>query len=53
LYGAPERPAKVQDKLRFAARAGETIVLKISPMRPSDAVPTFAEAQKQLPTQLQ
>ncbi len=53
LLGGPERPAKVQDKLRYAAQAGEPVVLQISSMRPRNALSTVAEAEKQPPTKLQ
>jgi hypothetical protein len=53
LAGRPERPARVGDRLRSAARAGKPVVLQVSPMRHNKTLPAVAEAEKQSPTKLQ
>lgn len=52
LSGAPERPAQVEEKLRFAAQMGEAMVLKISPMKPGDALLTLAEIRRRSPKEM-
>ncbi len=37
LWGVPERPAKIQDRIRFAARTGEPLKLTVSPLSRGNA----------------
>lgn len=48
LWGVPERPAQIQERMRLAATAGDTIFLSISPVEPHDDLPTFAAVERQL-----
>ena len=43
LVGSPERPSRVEDKLRTAAQTGQPLVLGISPRESDDALLAFAD----------